>query len=183
MKNIILLSVCTLLIIFQQSKAVSFELYHSLGMINLPEKKLEDIGFTKIELFGHSDLWQKNDTFKPKPNLERIKDIAKESEKKGSKLVTLNIELWNFDLNKPVELEENIKRMMVVSDAFREYAPDTKFGFYRVLPKRNYHDPVNYKKNKKNKKNDWEMLNSELKSIAEKVDVIFPSIYTFYKKP
>jgi hypothetical protein len=62
----------------------------------------------------------------------------------------------------------------------KEERPDLKFGYYSILPNRDYWAPVSADPDRVE---EWEAINTRLKRLANEVDVIFPSVYTFYNTP
>lgn len=159
-----------------------FEVYHSFGFPNMPNDELKKYNVRPIGLYGHAELWAKGDKLPPtEPNIEQVKKIGTTSIKNKDVLVSLDIEYWDPDMDKPAVTQNFVRRFTMVADAFREKAPNTKFGFYAELPQRNFWDPVKKVRKLPNKYDGWQKLNRDLQPIADKVDVIMPSLYTFYK--
>jgi hypothetical protein len=92
-------------------------------------------------------------------------------------LVYLDYELWPTYQAPPAEVSKNIEMLSKVVDIAREAAPHAKFGYYGLLPCREYWGVVN---NDPAKFKAWEACNAQLDQLAKRVDVIFPSVYTFY---
>lgn len=158
-----------------------FEVYQSMGFIGQPEDKFKNIGIKPLLLLGHGHLWNMHDALLPEPNPVRIERFANEAAQMPVDLVSLDIELWSFSSGKNIKNKVNRKRFISVASLFRKNSPNVRFGFYGVLPQRNYWDPVNFKLGRHNSYREWSDLNHYLSPIADRVDVIMPSLYTFYR--
>jgi hypothetical protein len=88
----------------------------------------------------------------------------------------LDIETWDVHTRNDEEANKNIDKYILVIDTMKKARPDLKFGFYGVLPNRDYWTPIH---NKVDEIREWEHINQRLKRLAEHVDVICPSLYTF----
>lgn len=76
--------------------------------------------------------------------------------------------------------EENVQKLKQMADIAHDANPNVKMGFYSILPARNYWAP---NKNDPQALAKWREYNVSMKPVADKVDVIFPSLYTFYDDP
>lgn len=162
----------------------SFDVYQNFGFSNMPFDQFKKYNIKPLKLYGHGQLWVKNDPNLPnEPNIAQVKKMAAASVKNQDVLVSLDIELWSPSIDKPAVTQNFVRRFSLVADAFHQQAPDIKFGFYAELPQRNYWDPVRRVQKLGNEYAAWQKLNRDLQPIADKVDVIMPSLYTFYKDP
>ena len=89
----------------------------------------------------------------------------------------LDIEIWDVHIEDDNEANENIDKYILVIDTMKKARPDLKFGYYGVLPNRDYWAPVS---SDPEKLALWNRINKRLKRLAEYVDVVCPSLYTFY---
>jgi hypothetical protein len=94
-----------------------------------------------------------------------------------SGVVFLDYELWPLNPSSPGELSKNIDMLNRVLAVAHEALPNATFGYYGLLPCRDYWsvvggDPAKFRA--------WQTCNAALDRIGEHVDFIFPSIYTFY---
>jgi hypothetical protein len=92
-------------------------------------------------------------------------------------LVFLDYEFWPLNPASPGELSNNIDMLNRVLRLAREVLPDVTFGYYALLPCPDYWsivggDPAKFRA--------WQACNAALDVIAEHVDVILPSLYTYY---
>jgi len=96
------------------------------------------------------------------------------------KPLVLDIEEWKVSGLPKGEVITNIAKYQRALEIARVAAPKSQIGYYGLVPERNYWTPV--KKDQQALK-EWEATNQSLRVIADKVDFIFPSIYTFYNDP
>lgn len=92
----------------------------------------------------------------------------------------LDIEEWRVSGISKGEIGANIAKYQKALELARLAAPKTRIGYYGLVPERNYWAPV---KKDRNALKEWNDTNRSLRVIAEKVDFLFPSIYTFYNDP
>lgn len=92
-------------------------------------------------------------------------------------ILCVDIEHWPLQHVGDDQLNATIAKYRQVAHWIKSERPDLKIGFYGILPMRDYWGPVS---GQPAKVQNWQALNSKLRPIAEAVDVIFPSLYTFY---
>jgi hypothetical protein len=108
--------------------------------------------------------------------------------------LVIDIEHWPVDVRGTGEevVEANIKKLTQIVDWVRAERPDVKVGFYGLPPLSDYWTPVGHltaiEKGARNEKAEadfqaWQAANQRLKGLAEKVDFVCPSLYTFYDDP
>jgi hypothetical protein len=175
----LMLSVFSVLGFAQETRR--FEVYQSMGFDTLPTAVMDKHGIKQLTLYGHGHLWVKKDPFLPEPNFAEIKNRASASKKNNDTLVSLDIEMWEFDPKVTSKNKKTIDRFVNVAKTFRQQSPDVRFGFYSQLPLRNYWDPIRNSKKLASGYADWQAVNRSMQPIADQVDVIMPSLYTFYK--
>lgn len=94
-----------------------------------------------------------------------------------SGLVYLDYEMWPLNDSSSNVVAESVEKYITVADIARSEAPNAVLGYYGILPCREYwglvaRDPK--------KLSAWSECNRAGEAIAKHVDVIFPSLYTFY---
>ena len=92
----------------------------------------------------------------------------------------LDVEQWRVFGQPDAVVDANVEKFIRMADAVRTAQPDLKFGFYGVMPEIVYWPivrPVG------DQLNAWRRGNRRTREIARHVDVIFPSLYTFYMDP
>jgi hypothetical protein len=88
----------------------------------------------------------------------------------------LDIETWLVDSGSPEARSANIQKLTKVIDTARAAAPQLHLGFYGLLPGITYWPLLRHDGEYAN----WREVNRQLDGLAQHVDVVFPSLYTFY---
>lgn len=120
--------------------------------------------------------------FRTKENIiepEYLREVARKLPKSSIPYI-LDIEIWDVHTGDDTQANKNIDKYILVIDTMKKARPDLKFGYYGVLPNRDYWSPVS---NDPQKLAEWNHINGRLKRLAQHVDVICPSLYTFYNDP
>ncbi len=94
--------------------------------------------------------------------------------------VYLDYEMWPTLHASSAELSANIKKYARVVQLAHEIAPAARFGLYNVIPCWDYWGLV---KNDRPKVKEWRDCNIRMDELARHVDIIMPSLYTFYNDP
>lgn len=134
--------------------------------------------FPKLNLIYQRKLWTNWDDIKSREfvDKDKISETAKELLFSDSPYI-IDIEHWDVHtLNDDIAMK-NIDKYIEVITLFKKLRPDLKFGFYGVLPNRDYWSSIS---SDFEKINNWNIINKRLKKLAEYVDIICPSLYTFY---
>ena len=174
-------------LLFDANKPSNNEFVTNYGMDFLPE-------------LGHGfnmswDVAGGDNPFYDAPNEGLVKKWAKNSTTKMGyidieHLPTTFYDDWDDDWNAatpPVKVTDAdrgraIDEMISIADWAHEANPDLTIGYYGVLPQREYWALVlpNYMRARLNK---LQQRNDQFKALADHVDVLYPSLYTFYNKP
>jgi hypothetical protein len=88
----------------------------------------------------------------------------------------LDIENWPLDRS-PDEREASMAKLSQVLDLARRTAPDARIGFYGLLPGIVYWPLIRHDR----AYDQWLATNRRLDDLAQRVDAVFPSLYTFYE--
>ena len=172
----IVLMLCINITIAENKK---FKVYDATQYKNKPDLSIYGIKDITV-VYGHF-LWpnRKVNQDIPKKSFlsDRLKDYPKDN---GAELLCLDIEHWNVSKGRN-EAAESIGKYLDVLKTTREVFPNRQIGYYGVPPVRDYFASISQESSSKNKK--WVEVNLRLKELGESVDVIFPSLYTFYNKP
>ena len=92
-------------------------------------------------------------------------------------VVFLDYEEWPLSGAPSAAIAGNVAKFIRVAELAHQTAPRATFGFYGLLPCREYWGLVN---NDRKKIDDWKECSRQGEAIANHVEVIFPSLYTFY---
>lgn len=160
----------------QQGFDNSFVVFDEMRFKEKPD--LTRMGFVDIRVIYAAEMWPRG-AFSDEINEGYMHKFFSRSEFKRAPIVCIDIEHWPLDprTNDRATVDLSIARYRRVIDIFKQHNPHTPVGFYGMLPIRDYFAPVRGRN-----KDAWQQANRDLAVIADSVDVIFPSIYTFYKK-
>lgn len=168
---------CTLT---KKASGETFKVYQIMGYRNIPDLGSHCVERMKI-WYAH-EFWpngvpRKDDFDLGLPDRDRVEGVAARSPEFGD-VTVLDIEHW------PVEdqtfAQAAVDNYITVLDWFRKSAPpDQKVGYYSMVPIRDYWRAV--RGSDHTKYQDWQEENDRLAPMAEAVDFLFPSIYTFYE--
>lgn len=151
----------------------NFEVYALINTIDHPnfqEEKIQD-----IQLLTEWYFWGEDDN-KWEVNVERIKETTKRLD--VEKPIVVNIEKWVTTGAEEV-VSESVRKLELVVDTIHSVNQDFKVGIYSMLPTLDFWTPA-VSDNNSQKFKDWENANIRLKELSEHVDIIFPSLYTYY---
>jgi hypothetical protein len=154
------------------SGKLSFPVFDATFYINKPD--LSKDGMSPFNLMYSVKLWNYREK-RDLPNIAKIKEV---SGKLDVKLVLcVDIEDWPVIGDANV-VSSSIDKYTTVASVIRDTNPAVKFGFYGVFPVRDYWRAIGQRGPKQY--DTWVQENNRLKPLAEKVDFVFPSLYTFY---
>lgn len=96
-------------------------------------------------------------------------------------VVMIDIEVWKLNATMTSsQITANINKFKQVISAFRKGLPNTKIGLYLAMPERNWLAPCGDPAKRASRTTAWHNNNLRLAPLASAVDIIFPSLYTFY---
>jgi hypothetical protein len=110
------------------------------------------------------------------PDKATVQQIARQAKIKANRVV-LDIEHWPLHGN-PNQVQSSLSKYMTVLQWFKEAAPGLPVGYYGAPPLGDY-----WKTLKPPTSKEWASFareNDQLKPLAAAVDILFPSLYTFY---
>jgi hypothetical protein len=149
----------------------TFLVFESLAYIGKPD--LTPLGVLPAR--GTGELWRQ---LQPRNKVDKFgvrQAIACCKDFKG--VFYLDVEHWPV-FNVPDQvIDENISKFIEMADVVRQAAPNLKFGYYAVMPVNAYWPIAG---GRVDELNAWRRSNQRTQEIARHVDVIFPSLYTFY---
>jgi hypothetical protein len=149
--------------------AQSFPVYDATYFINKPD--LSQYGIKPFTIIYQYKMWpgkfNASDT-KTMPDRSMINAAVKGS----TGLVAIDIEHW------PITDPESIKKLETVFQWFKSADPQAKIGYYGIIPQRDYWNTQQGANSAKY--HSWQQTNDSVAPLANMVDVVFPSLYTFY---
>lgn len=142
---------------------------------------LTKYGMTDLIVAYESSIWPAGAN-KAEPDVNYIaKNYIPKIRSKNPKLLLIDIETWKFKSSMTAaETTATINKFKKVIAVFRRDLPNTKIGFYLVMPERNWLAPCGSPSKQASRMATWQKQNARLAPLAAAVDVIVPSLYTFY---
>lgn len=110
------------------------------------------------------------------PNIEAVQSVARNAQQKGHRVV-LDIEHWPLE-GTPSLVQNSLSKYLRVLTWFREAAPSLPLGYYGAPPLRDYWRAIKDASSPEHQ--SWVTANDQLPSLVEAVDILYPSLYTFY---
>ena len=142
------------------------------GKPDLSAHGLRPVSIAYAGQFG--TRWHKtSDTL---PDKLVVQQVAKEALEKNVPVV-IDIEHWPL-VGDASQVRASVSKYMTVLQWFKEAAPGLPVGYYGAPPIRDY-----WKSLKSPMSKEWASFakeNDQLRPLAESVDIIFPSLYTYY---
>jgi len=139
------------------------------GMPNLAEQ-----GFSRMKMVYASALWPGGHD-RGEPHEQRVRAVARDLPTDVP--VVLDVEHWSTDLE---QIEQTIDKLIQIVVWIKDENPDVKLGYYMLMPVREYWPVVNAEQFP-GQHEKWKQRNRRMSRLAEHVDYIFPSLYTFYQ--
>ncbi len=95
-------------------------------------------------------------------------------------VVYLDYEMWPTFHASAATISQNIQKLVRVARLAHASVPAAQFGFYNVIPCWDYWSLV---KNDREKIKEWHNCNFRIDELAHEVDIVMPSLYTYYNDP
>ena len=142
---------------------------------------LAPYGLKDIVVAYESSLWPAGAS-KTNPDLNHIRNVYIPKIKgKNPDAVIIDIEHYKFTSTMTAaEWTANINKLKSVVGVFRQQMPGVKIGYYLIMPERNWLAPCGDPKKVASRTASWHQRNLKFQPLADVVDIIVPSLYTFY---
>jgi hypothetical protein len=163
-----------------QGQAVSpkhpFPVFDATGFAHKPD--LTPYGLTRIMVVYPNFMWEGNKVpdATSLPDHSRITTFAQLANQTTGAVV-IDIEHWPV-VGDAAAVAESVKKYQTVLQWFKTSAPGVSLGLYGVLPIRDYWRAIQAQG--LSGYAAWHKQDDSLASIAPFVDLLFPSVYTFY---
>ncbi|HTU65466.1 MAG TPA: hypothetical protein VMF52_05940 [Steroidobacteraceae bacterium] len=151
--------------------AAPFRVYDSLFYLGKPD--VAALGMLPAR--GTGELWRAGQprSVVDEIGVQRAVDCCRDF----AGVFYLDVEHWCLFEQPDAVIDANLEKFVRLATVVRRAAPGLTFGYYGVLPEIVYWpivQPVG------NQLEVWRATNRRARAIAPHVDVIFPSLYTFY---
>ena len=142
---------------------------------------LAPYGLKDITVAYESSLWPSGAS-KTYPDLNHIRNVyIPKIKSKNPDVVIIDIEQYKFTATTTAtEWTANINKLKSVVSVFRQEMPNVKLGYYLIMPERNWLAPCGDPGKVASRTATWHDRNLRLQPLADVVDIIVPSLYTFY---
>lgn len=154
-----------------------FKVYDGTQYQNRPDMK--QYGIKDITILYASRFWDKNQSRKDIPSEKRLKSLAQKYDGK-TEMIVLDIEHWKVQGHplRPWIINESIEKYTETIKLFKSYTTQSRVGYFGgPFPISNYNASIADKNSSLYK--TWIEDNSKLTSLANHVDAVFPSVYTY----
>ncbi len=164
--------------------AVPFLVYD--GLANRGRPSAADLGFRAIDVKYRRSFFVGQDT--GQADEATVRATARDVVDRGSGIVVVDIEHWPLDLRQSsrAEILQSIDKLITVVHWLRDERPQIRIGLYDGVPIRDYRTTVRFARNPTDGEvytlyHEWNLANQLLNPLAQALDFIMPSTYTFYE--
>jgi len=161
--------------LYDPGHRAKFKLFDGTQYTNKPN--LTKFGIFPIKVVYASEIWSKKQNYEKLPERLRIESFAKKLTA-DIDFVVIDIEHWPITGYNDQLITESLSKYQQVISLFKLYAPQIKFGFYGRPPVPDYWRAIDASPQKR--RTDWVAENDRITPLAETVDALYPSLYTFY---
>ena len=169
------ISAADAIVVPEGTAARSFSVFDGLLFREKPD--LRSQGVQGISIVYAGSFWKRDESNDEAPSDEKIAKIASDL-KDNSTPIVIDIEHWSLQGDQDL-VAQNIKKYRSVANRLKAHLPDRRIGYYSLLPLRDYHRAL--KGSNTLPYRAWQEENDQLVSLAKDVDILFPSLYTFYR--
>jgi hypothetical protein len=137
---------------------------------------LSKYGIKPLRVVYSQEIWIPGEDWGPLPSDRKVKTVANRIARESS-IVALDVEHWPVSPSDG-DVDSNLSKLQTLLKWYKASSPGVQVGYYGILPIRDYwriNDPRRQPEIK-----NWQSENTKLLHLGESVDVLFPSLYTFY---
>jgi len=156
------------------ANAAEFRVFDALILKDKPD--LSRFGVTSLRIVDTHALGTQSAASGAIPDDTHIRN-AMSGKADPSGMLVIDIENWPVT-GDPATVANSVTRFVATLKAFHDVAPGVKYGFYGIIPQRDYWRASSGPSSPKYR--SWQLQNNALQPIANASDAIFPSLYTFY---
>jgi hypothetical protein len=156
----------------------SFIVYDGTLFKNKPE--MAPFGIIEAKILYGADFWpdkKRLDQLPTRENMSRLLARLVASNIPTETPIIIDIEHWHLR-GEDGEIQASLEKYASVFDSVKTALPTHMVGFYGLLPMRDYWRAVQPPQSKGY--TQWQLENDVLTPLVNRVDALFPSIYTFY---
>jgi len=150
-----------------------FPVFDATNYRNKPSRKA--LGLQRIYVLYAWRMWKDSQRDRNEPIEAQVRQAARKIP--DDTLVCLDIENWSVKKSDQIT-HESIRKLKQVITWVRQEKPSVKLGYYGLMPVTEYWRSIQDPKSSKYQQ--WAAWNKRMEELAKHVDVIFPSLYTYY---
>ncbi len=163
------------MVFFSIECVAKFEIYDATLYKNKP--MLNSFNINSIPIIYETHFFGNNKNIHAIPDNKHIEKIVSGLKNKDYKLIVLDIERWPVR-GKIKVVNESLLKYKKVIKIIREAGIKKEVGYYGMLPIRDFWRSIKGEGSKDYL--SWKNENDILRTLADDVDVFYPSLYTFY---
>lgn len=155
----------------QAGEAAPFRVFDGMNFAAKPD--LRALGLLPIEIVYEASLFDPKSGPDGEVSPERLRAVGSRTAKSEIPVV-LDVERW-------AGLPDARNRYATLIARVRRLNPERTFGYYAVVPKQDYWRANSTVGGREFEQ--WKKENDAMQVVADSVDVVYPSLYTFYDDP
>jgi len=156
-----------------RSGSIQFTVYHGLIYRGMPD--LEKLGISRVRIIDRGVLT--NDSAEPQVDPARVEALLASVPKDQTPLV-LDFEQFHTT-GSAATVNRSVRKLNEIAAAFRHALPGRRIGHYGAIPIRDYWRAIKLDRSNAGFR-AWQEENNQLAGLEQQVDLLFPSLYTFY---
>lgn len=157
----------------------AFTVYDATRYLDKPP--LTRFGLVDLPVVYGAQIWGGRPKHTLLPTRRQVETAVRRRIPTGTDLVVLDIEHWPWRLKRvsSASLSDTVEKFRAVMREFRALRPETRFGYYSVVPLRDYH--CSLKEGGHPCYDTWREEGRLYAPLIHEVDALFPSLYTFFE--
>src|SRR5919197_719806 len=144
------------------------------GTIYKNNLDLSSYGIKPIYLINANTLWKKGQNINDLPDVSLVREAARTARSNG-RIAIIDIEHWKLR-GEETTVNESVAKYATVLQWFHDAAPEVLVGYYGLPHIRDYWRAI--KGPDATQYIVWQAENDRIKPIIDKVNILFPSLYT-----
>jgi hypothetical protein len=146
------------------------------GTIYKNKPNLSSYGIKPIYLINANTLWKKGQNINDLPDIGLVRQAARTARSNG-RMAIIDIEHWKLKGEKTT-VNESVTKYATVLQWLHDAAPEVLTGYYGLPPVVDYWRAI--KDPATSQYVSWQAENDRIQLIVHKVNILFPSLYTYY---
>jgi hypothetical protein len=153
--------------------AGGFEVFDGTAYVGKPD--MSAYGVKPVTIIYAAKFWPEGKGMDRLPLKVNVLNAASDADRRGA-LTVLDVEQWPLSRVSGDQVEINLFMYQTILEWFREGAPRLQVGYYGRTPIGDNSRAILWPGDPRYM--DWQRENDRIGALAEKVDVLYPSLYT-----